>query len=220
MKNQCDALDCIRMRFKRKAIAEQNKEKKEFNQKKRERKAARARYSKSQIQQVPSQETGEKRGRPRKRANEKYVPTELSNGDTKVELFTRVNRVLPQSGEKWSESQKNRANMVFEFTPKLKETYSLVCKLRTIFRNKKLTKETTRTKLHEWYKEVSASRIIEMISAMKTLKTKEDEMLNYFVNRATNAAESLNSKMKGFRSELKGVRDLPFYLFRCSRIFG
>lgn len=220
MKNQCDALDCIRMRFKRKAIAEQNKEKKEFNQKKRERKAARARYSKSQIQQVPSQETGEKRGRPRKRANEKYVPTELSNGDTKVELFTRVNRVLPQSGEKWSESQKNRANMVFEITPKLKETYSLVCKLRTIFRNKKLTKETARTKLHEWYKEVSASRIIEMISAMKTLKTKEDEMLNYFVNRATNAAESLNSKMKGFRSELKGVRDLPFYLFRCSRIFG
>lgn len=220
MKNQCDALDCIRMRFKRKAIAEQNKEKKEFNQKKRERKAARARYSKSQIQQVPSQETGEKRGRPRKRANEKYVPTELSNGDTKVELFTRVNRVLPQSGEKWSKSQKNRANMVFEFTPKLKETYSLVCKLRTIFRNKKLTKETARTKLHEWYKEVSASRIIEMISAMKTLKTKEDEMLNYFVNRATNAAESLNSKMKGFRSELKGVRDLPFYLFRCSRIFG
>lgn len=220
MKNQCDALDCIRMRFKRKAIAEQNKEKKEFNQKKRERKAARARYSKSQIQQVPSQETGEKRGRPRKRANEKYVPTELSNGDTKVELFTRVNRVLPQSGEKWSESQKNRANMVFEFTPKLKETYSLVCKLRTIFRNKKLTKETARTKLHEWYKEVSASRIIEMISAMKALKTKEDEMLNYFVNRATNAAESLNSKMKGFRSELKGVRDLPFYLFRCSRIFG
>lgn len=220
MKNQCDALDCIRMRFKRKAIAEQNKEKKEFNQKKRERKAARARYSKSQIQQVPSQETGEKRGKPRKRANEKYVPTELSNGDTKVELFTRVNRVLPQSGEKWSESQKNRANMVFEFTPKLKETYSLVCKLRTIFRNKKLTKETARTKLHEWYKEVSASRIIEMISAMKTLKTKEDEMLNYFVNRATNAAESLNSKMKGFRSELKGVRDLPFYLFRCSRIFG
>ena len=149
------------------------------------------------------------------------MPTELSNGDTKVELFTRVKRVLPQSGEKWSESQKNRANMVFEFAPKLKEAYSLVCKLRAIFRNKKLTKETARTKLHEWYKEVSASRMAEMISAMKTLKSKEDEVLNYFVNRATNAAaESLNSKMKGFRSELRGVRDLPFYLFRCSRIFG
>lgn len=51
---------------------------------------------------------------------------ELSNGDTKVELFTRVKRVLPQSGEKWSESQKTRPRMVFEFAPKLKEAYSLV----------------------------------------------------------------------------------------------
>ncbi len=60
-----------------------------------------------------------------------------------------------------------------------------------------------------------------MISAMKTLKSKEDEVLNYFFNHSTNAAaESLNSKMKGFRSELRGVRGLPFYLFSCARIFG
>lgn len=62
--------------------------------------------------------------------------------DTKVELFTRVKRVLPQGGEKWSESQKTRPRMVFEFAPKLKEAYSLVCRLRAIFKNKKLTKDT------------------------------------------------------------------------------
>ena len=139
MKNQLDGLDAIRMRFKRKAIAEQSKEKKEFNRKKKARKKARARYRKAH-----PKKPGEKRGRPRLRANEKYVPMELSNGDTKVELFTRIKRVLPQSGEKWSESQKVRANMVFEFAPKLKEAYSLVCKLRAIFRNKKLTKETAK----------------------------------------------------------------------------
>ena len=141
--------------------------------------------------------------------------------DTRVELFTRVKRILPQSGENWSESQKVRANMVFEFAPKLKEAYSLVCKLRAIFRNKKLTKETAKDKLHAWYKEVSANRLPEMTSAMKALKSKENEVLNYFVNRSTNAAaESLNSKMKGFRSELRGVRDLPFFLYRCTMIFG
>ena len=43
MKNQCEALDCIRMRLKRKAIAEQNKEKKEFNRRKKNRKKARIR---------------------------------------------------------------------------------------------------------------------------------------------------------------------------------
>lgn len=105
MKNQLDGLDAIRMRFKRKAIAEQSKEKKEFNRKKKARKKARARYRKAH-----PKKTGEKRGRPRLRANEKFVPTELPNGDTKVELFTRVKRVLPQSGEKWRESQKVRAN--------------------------------------------------------------------------------------------------------------
>lgn len=216
MKNQCDALDGIRMRFKRKAIAGQNKEKKEFNRKKKERKMARVRYRKTH-----PKKRGEKRGRPRKRANEKYRPAELPNGDTKVELFTRIKRILPQSGEKWSKSQSTRAEMAFEFEPRLREAYSLVCKLRAIFRNKKLTKETAKTRLREWYKDVAACRLPEMTSAMRTLKSKEDEVLNYFVNRSTNAAaESLNSKMKGFRSELRGVRDLPFYLYRCTMIFG
>ena len=33
---------------------------------------------------------------------------------------------------------------------------------------------------------------------------------NYFINRATNAsAESLNSKMKGFRAQLHGIADIP-----------
>ncbi|MDD6314474.1 MAG: DDE transposase, partial [Porphyromonadaceae bacterium] len=44
---------------------------------------------------------------------------------------------------------------------------------------------------------------------------------NYFINRSTNAsAESLNSKLKGFRSQLHGVSDLPFFMYRISRIFG
>ena len=54
---------------------------------------------------------------------------------------------------------------------------------------------------------------------MKTFKSKEDEVLNYFVNHSTNAAaQSLNSKMEGFGSELRGggERDLLFYLFRSS----
>ena len=48
-----------------------------------------------------------------------------------------------------------------------------------------------------------------------------DLMLNYFINRSTNAhAESLNSKLKGFRAQLRGVQDLPFFMFRASMIFG
>ncbi|MDY4844207.1 MAG: transposase, partial [Prevotella sp.] len=45
--------------------------------------------------------------------------------------------------------------------------------------------------------------------------------LNYFRNRSTNAAaESLNSKIKGFRAQLHGIADIPFFLYRVCTIFG
>ena len=50
---------------------------------------------------------------------------------------------------------------------------------------------------------------------------REDEVLNYFINRATNAsAESLNSKIKQFRAQLRGVIDVDFFLYRLSMIYG
>ena len=96
-----------------------------------------------------------------------------------------------------------------------------MAKLRAIFRNKKLTREQARERLHQWYKDVSASKLPEMILARDTIKDREEEVLNYFVNHSTNAsAESLNSKIKCLRAELKVVADLPFFLFRVVKIFG
>ena len=93
--------------------------------------------------------------------------------------------------------------------------------MRSIFRNKKLDREQAKEKLHGWYRIVSESGIKEVISAKDCIKSREDEVLNYFINHSTNAAsESNNAKMKGFRSELRGVRDLEFYLYRCVKIFG
>jgi transposase len=61
----------------------------------------------------------------------------------------------------------------------------------------------------------------EVKSARDAIKAKEEEVLNYFINRSTNAsAESLNSKLKLFRAQLHGVSDLPFFLYRVSVIFG
>ena len=45
------------------------------------------------------------------------------------------------------------------------------------------------------------SRLRELIAVRDTIKSKDEYVLNYFNNRSTNAAaESLNSKMKGFRA--------------------
>ena len=58
-------------------------------------------------------------------------------------------------------------------------------------------------------------------TAADTIRDREDEVLNYFLNRATNAsAESLNSKIKQFRAQLRGVIDVDFFLYRLSMIYG
>ena len=50
---------------------------------------------------------------------------------------------------------------------------------------------------------------------------REDEILNYFVNRSTNAsAESLNAKIKEFRAKLWGIVDKKFFLFRLTKIYA
>ncbi|MDD3108577.1 MAG: transposase [Alistipes sp.] len=44
---------------------------------------------------------------------------------------------------------------------------------------------------------------------------------NYFDNRSTNAAaESFNANVKAFRAQFRGVRDIPFFIFRLSKIFA
>lgn len=105
--------------------------------------------------------------------------------------------------------------------PKIKECYDIVNKLRSIFRSTTLDKETARMKLRGWYKVVNSCSIREMKAAREAIKSREDNVLKYFLSRSTNAAaESLNSKLKGFRAQLRGVSDLPFFMYRVCKIFG
>lgn len=47
------------------------------------------------------------------------------------------------------------------------------------------------------------------------------DILNYFDNRATNAAaESFNAKVKAFRLQFRGVTDIPFFIFRLATLFA
>ena len=78
-----------------------------------------------------------------------------------------------------------------------------------------------KSKQHEWYDKVAASTFREVKAARDTIKLKEDQVLNYFVERSTNAsAESFNSKVKNFRAQLYGVLDVKFFMYRLCCIFG
>lgn len=123
--------------------------------------------------------------------------------------------------DKWTESQKERARLVFEHYPKIKEGYGIVSSLRALFRNHDLDKVTAKEKIKDWYSKVSGCTLREIKAARDTIREREDEVLNYFNKFVTNAsAESFNSKIKAFRSQLRGVADMPFFMYRLSRIFG
>jgi transposase len=46
-------------------------------------------------------------------------------------------------------------------------------------------------------------------------------ILNYFDNRSANSsAESFNAKIKAFRAQFRGVRDVDSFLFRLTEFFA
>ena len=97
--------------------------------------------------------------------------------------------------------------LVFERYPKIKDAYWLVNQLRSVIRSKTLDRESAKPKFEEWYKAVNVCPSREVKAARDTIKSREDNVLNYFVNRSTNAAaESLNSKLKSFRAQLRGSK--------------
>ena len=216
IKRTRDATEEIRLRKKRLAITEQNKERGDFKKKQERNRKQRKYYRKRH----PKKYKRKKRGRKPIRGNSAFRPTTLDNGETKVELITKSKHLLSMSRDKWSDSQKTRAALLFGLYPKIKEAYELVDSLRAVFRSK-LSREEATKRLHGWYQKVAECTMREVKAARDLIKSREEQVLNYFINRSTNAAaESLNSKLKRFRAKLHGVSDYTFFLFRVSRIFG
>ena len=82
-------------------------------------------------------------------------------------------------------------------------------------------KDAARVSLAKWYNKVDQTgfKSFNVISA--TLYEHYNEVLNFFVNRATNAfAESFNAKIKAFRAQLRGVIDIKFFLFRLCKLYA
>lgn len=221
IKRAGEGIEELRLRFKRDAVKDVNRQKAEFKKYLERLAKQRRQYRERRKKQGKKPCKGKRRGPKPKRLSTRFEPARLQNGETLVEALTRCRTQLTKSREKWTDKEETRAKILFEKYPKLKEAYDLVNDLRVIFKNKKLTKETAETQFDEWYKKVAKSTLREIKSVKDTIKHYEDEILNYFNNWETNAsAESLNSKIKFFRSSLRGVRDIPYFFYRLVMVFG
>ena len=87
--------------------------------------------------------------------------------------------------------------------------------------SKNSIKDAARLNLARWYNRVAESEFKSFNTIAATVHEHYDEILNFFINRSTNAsAESFNAKIKTFRASLRGVTDMKFFLFRVANIWG
>lgn len=153
-----------------------------------------------------------------KAKNETYRPFRYSNGDTRKQLLARAKFILTKHKSKWTESQRLRAEIIFENYPELKKAYDLAMELTDIY-NARSIKDAARLKLAKWFNEVEKLGVDNFYTVIDTFKNHYDTILNFFVNRATNAnAESFNAKVKAFRAQFRGVTDIPFFLYRLMKL--
>ena len=147
-------------------------------------------------------------------------PVTYSNGETMRQILARSKHSLMMAQNKWSDIQRHRVNILFKHYPILKTAYSPAMQLRRIF-NMKISPTNAMGKMNRWYENVMALGNNNFRSVIKTFKNHAPTILNYFRRRATNAsAEAFNSKVKIFRSQMRGVRDRNFFIFRLVKLYA
>ena len=149
-----------------------------------------------------------------------YTPEILDNGDTKKQLLARSRYLLYRCKSKWTNSQQERASLLFQLYPDIKKAYGLNQQVRAIY-SKNTDKNLAMTKLAHWYDQVEKSSFKTFNVVVNTIMLNYRQILNYFDQRSTNAAaESFNAKIKNFRNHFRGVRNTEFFLYRLTRLFA
>jgi len=141
----------------------------------------------------------------------KYNPIVLSNDDTIKQLLARSRYFLYKNKSKWSKKQTERAKLLFELYPDIEKAYDLAQDLRNIF-EKTTDKIIGLSRLAKWHEKVNQSGFKSFNTISRSIVNHYQTILNYFDNRSTNAsAESFNAKIKAFRAQFRGVRNIEFF---------
>ena len=155
-----------------------------------------------------------------KETGRKYIPHIFDNGDTLKQLLARSRYLLFKSQSKWTSSQCIRAEILFNHFPDVQHAYELARELGNIYHTTK-DKGVAFTRLARWYEKIEKAGMKSFNTIARTIQDHYLTILNYFDNRSTNAsAESFNAKIKAFRTQFRGVRNVSFFLFRLTNIYA
>ena len=149
----------------------------------------------------------------------KYIPTTFENGDTAKQLLARSRYIIAKKSNEWTENQKLRARLLFENYPLIDQAYKQVMEFRNIY--EQTSREKAKQEITDWIEKTKLLKMINFNTAANSLNYHLETILNFFINRHTNAnAESFNSKIKLFRANQRGVLDVKFFLFRMEKLFA
>lgn len=144
----------------------------------------------------------------------------LCNGDKRKQLLARSRYLLYKNKSKWTKNQTERAKLLFDLYPDLSNAYDLTQQLSAIFENTN-EKIIGYARLAKWHEKVRQAGFKSFNTISRTIENHYQTILNYFDNRSTNAsAESFNAKIKAFRAQFRGVRNVEFFLYRLTRIYA
>src|SRR5690606_35048579 len=114
-----------------------------------------------------------------KEIKKSYVPNILENGDTVKQLLARSRHLLFKQDTNWTPSQRQRAEILFQYYPLLEKAYRLSRKLSYIFSNTK-EKGIRFTRLAQWYNEVEKSGLKTFGTVSSTIQNHYQTILTYF----------------------------------------
>lgn len=155
-----------------------------------------------------------------KNEQREYKPFVFENGDTRKQLLARSRYLLFKPSHKWTESQTQRAEILFQNYPDIEQAYNLSHHLYLIY-SRNITKPVAMTHLAQWFNQIENADIPSFQILKRTFENHYENIINFFENRSTNAAaESFNAKIKDFRRQFRGVSDVKFFLFRLTKIFA
>lgn len=192
-----EAIDQLRIRHCREVLDAENKAIKEHRQKRKEGKTKEERDLLGQ-----------------------WEPRKMENGEAMPQIMARSRHIILKHKSKWNDQQIARAEILFAKFPDLKKAYDLFLELVEIF-NKKSTPDVAGVNLAKWYNEVETFGNNEFNKVLETFENHNITIINYFERRLTNAsAESFNAKIKAFRTQFRGVRDIKFFMFRLATLYS
>jgi transposase len=140
-----------------------------------------------------------------------------------LELLRRSKYLLTQSQSKWTDYQSELAKELFDKFPQLQTAYQLSEDFKTWYtpgkqHNSRLVNEK---QLFEWYEKAENSGNKQFEGVIKMLEKHEEEIINYFDSKHTNAkAENMNGKIQRFISNNYGIRDKDFNIYRITKYFS